>query len=167
VGKLLNPAEVSQQLAQQLSALGYPGFASMRAAWHRNPAEVVLYALAQTELEPRVAEALPWVLLHYPDMDHQWLLSQARLNNLSNRLGFTVSLARRAAERHDQQETVAYEVLTALEEELSKSRLDLEDDFGNPSMSAGEREWVRSNRSADAEYWHVVTDWRPEHLQHV
>lgn len=155
------------ELTRQLSALGYPGFASMRVGWRRNPAEVLVLALSQEVLEPRVAEALPWVLLHYPDMDHDWLLRQARLENLSNRLGFTVSLARAAAERRNQQESSAYKTLTRLEEELRKSRLDFEDTYGNPSMHEGEREWVRTNRSSDAQYWHILTDWRPEHLQYA
>jgi len=49
------------ELASDLAALGYPGFAHMRPRrWVlKNPAEVLLAALAQDDLEPRLVEALP------------------------------------------------------------------------------------------------------------
>lgn len=157
----------ASELPRQLSALGYPGFASVRAGWHRNPADVLLLLLLSQEvLESRVAEALPWVLLHYTDMDRGYLVREARLRNLSNRLGFAVSLALRVAERRNEQGSKAYQVLTALQDELRESRLASEDTFGHP-MPEAEREWVRSNRSPDAEYWHVLSDWKPEHLQYA
>ncbi len=52
----------SQRLAQQLGSLGYLGFAYLRATKKRNPAEVLLTALAQENLESRLTEALPWLL---------------------------------------------------------------------------------------------------------
>ncbi len=156
----------ASELPRQLSALGYPGFASVRAGWHRNPADVLLLVLSQEVLDSRTAEALPWVLLHYTDMDCGYLVREARLRNLSNRLGFAVSLALRVAERRNEQGSKAYEVLAALQDELRESRLACEDLFGYP-MTEAEREWVRSNRSPDAEYWHVLSDWKPEHLQYA
>ncbi len=94
----LNPVgsqtQTLQQVAEELSALGYPGFAYMRSKKRRNPAEVLVAALKQENLEARLAEALPWVLLNYPNLAWKWLLDQARLHNLQNRLGFLVSLAR-------------------------------------------------------------------------
>src|SRR5271165_1964032 len=49
------PAELpkghSQNLPQQLAALGYPGFAYLRGAIKRNPAEVLVTALAEDNLE--------------------------------------------------------------------------------------------------------------------
>jgi len=81
-----------EEFASMVSALGYPGFAYMRSRTReRNPAEVLLEALKQDNLEPRVVEALPWLLLHYWDMDQVWLVRQAKLNNLQNRLGFVAS----------------------------------------------------------------------------
>ena len=83
----------SEEFAKTLSALGYPGFAYRKArVRERNPAEVLLEALKQDSLESRVVEALPWLLLQYWDMDREWLVRQAKLNDLQNRLGFVVSL---------------------------------------------------------------------------
>ena len=43
-----------------LGALGYPGFSYLRARRRRNPAEVLLEALNQPNLDARVVEGLPW-----------------------------------------------------------------------------------------------------------
>jgi hypothetical protein len=89
-----------EEFASMVSALGYPGFAYMKSRTReRNPAEVLLEALKQDNLEPRVIEALPWLLLHYWDMDLVWLARQAELNDLQNRLGFVASLARQVSKR--------------------------------------------------------------------
>src|SRR3989338_3196143 len=52
-------------LARDVAGLGYPGFAYLRSRhWTpKNPGEVLLTALAQDDLEPRLVEALPWLLL--------------------------------------------------------------------------------------------------------
>src|SRR2546422_488072 len=88
-GAAANP----DKLARQLSGLGYPGFAHL-AALKANPAAVVLEALLQKDLEVRFAEALPWVLLTYPDLDWSWLVRHAKLQDAQNRLGFLVALAK-------------------------------------------------------------------------
>ncbi len=155
----------SRELAQQLTALGYPGFAYMRSSWRRNPAEVVLTALAQENLESRLAEALPWVLFHHPQADHNWLVAQARLHNLQNRLGFVVSLARRVAERTGRVQEQRQ--LSELEVRLQGSRLAKEDTLCQSFLSAAEREWLRQNRPTEAQYWNLLTDWKLEHLRYV
>lgn len=157
----------TDSLAKQLSALGYPGFQYLRAGWVRNPAAVLVDALQQDGLDSRVAEALPWVLLNYPDLDREWLLREARLRNLTNRLGFVVSLAMRVEEQRGNVDSSLYLNLTAFESALRLSRLEAEFTFGGPMMSTEQQEWVRQNRSKDAEYWHVLTTWQPEHLQYV
>ena len=54
---------------QSLSRLGYPGFAHRRhPGVTRNPVEVLLRALAFDDLDPRLAEALPWLLLRFEDL---------------------------------------------------------------------------------------------------
>jgi len=156
-----------KSLAQQFAALGYPGFAYMRGAPRRNPAEVLLTALAQDNLESRLTEALPWVLLHYPEMNPDWLRDQARLRNLSNRLGFIVSLAKGAAGKMGDTNSTRYRCLDHLETQLRESRLDKEDTLCQESLSDREREWLLETRPTDADYWHVLTDWRPEHLQYA
>ena len=53
-------------LAHGLASLGYPGFAHLRGATRKvNPAEFLLSALSQRNLEARVAEGLPWLVLRY------------------------------------------------------------------------------------------------------
>ena len=154
------------QLAMDLGRLGYPGFAYMKGGWTKNPAEVLLTALAQPKLDSRVAEALPWLLLHYPDLDHAWLVSQARLLNLTNRLGFFVDLAKRVATKNGA-ESAQYRALAQLSNQLRPSRLAEEDTLGQESLTPAEVEWLRANRSEDAQFWNVLTDWRPEHLQYA
>jgi transcriptional regulator with XRE-family HTH domain len=157
-----------QLLARQLSGLGYPGFAYLRAGKKENPAVMLLSALSQKDLEARLAEALPWVLLHYgADMDATWLVQQARLRNLTNKLGFVVDLARRAAELHGTTDSRHYVSLGQLWESLRQSRLDVEDTLCQSHVSQNEREWIRQARSADAEFWHLLTNWHPEHLQYA
>jgi transcriptional regulator with XRE-family HTH domain len=163
-----SPSVDPQFLARQLSGLGYPGFAYLRASKKENPAVVLLTALAQKDLEARLAEALPWVLLHYgADMDTTWLVQQARLRNLSNKLGFVVDLARRAAEQQDTPTSRHYVSLGQLRENLRQSRLDVEDTLCQSHVSQNERAWLRQARSTDAEYWHLLTNWQPEHLQYA
>jgi transcriptional regulator with XRE-family HTH domain len=157
----------TDSLSRKLSALGYPGFQYMRAGWTRNPAEVLLEALQQDDLDSRVAEALPWVLLNYPDLDRDWLLREARMRNLTNRLGFVVSLAMQVEEQRGRKATAVFRRLAELEKLLEASRLEAEFTFGPRLSSTRQQEWVRQNRSAQAEQWHVLTTWLPKHLQYV
>lgn len=157
----------TNSLARQLSALGYPGYSYMRAGWTKNPAEVLLTALQQEGLDARVAEALPWVLLNYPDLDHDWLLKEARTHNLTNRLGFVVSLAMLVEEQRGNRNSAVYHLLSKFKDVLTQSRLEAECTFGNPVTSAAQKEWVRQNRPTNAAEWHVLTTWRPEHLQYA
>jgi transcriptional regulator with XRE-family HTH domain len=55
----------SQRLdfSAELGALGYPGFSYLRVRRRRNPAEVLLEALTEPDLDSRVAEGVPWVAL--------------------------------------------------------------------------------------------------------
>ena len=154
-----------EQLAKQLAALEYPGFAYLRSGWTRNPAEVLLCALAQDNLESRVAEALPWLVLHYPDMDNDFLVREAHRRMLSNKLGFVVSLAKQVAERS--QNHPGQTELARLEQKLAENKLERETTFSQESMSQVEREWLKQNRSSQAEYWHVLSDWKAEHLQYA
>jgi hypothetical protein len=155
-------------LARQLSGLGYPGFAYLHSGKKENPAVVVLSALAQDHLKARLAEALPWILIRYgADMDATWLVQQARLRNLPNKLGFVADLALRALERRNETGSWRYSALSTLRETLTRSRLDVEDTLCETSVSLKEREWLRQARSSDAEFWHLLTNWQPEHLQYA
>src|SRR5260370_13321966 len=91
-----SPVE-SAKLSLQLTALGYPGFAHLRARPRRNPAEVLLTALNAADLDIRVTEGLPWLALAYADMDWDWMVQNAKLLDRQNRLGFVVTLASQLA----------------------------------------------------------------------
>jgi transcriptional regulator with XRE-family HTH domain len=170
---LLPPAEeehfavTSDELAYNLGRLGYPGFAYLRGGRLKNPGDVLLAALAQPTLDSRVAEALPWLILHYSELDWDWVVMRARLCNLTNRLGFVADLARRVAEREGETDSSRYHALTRLSERLRQSRLDVEDTFGQESLTEPERNWLRTNRPAEAEFWHLLTNWQPEFLQYT
>jgi hypothetical protein len=130
-----------------------------------NPADLLLTALMSAELEPRLAEALPWVVWQHPHLDWTWLVSQAKLHDLQNRLGFVVALARAVAECH--QDSPAVAALSEVEAQLERSRLVREDTLGRESMTEAERRWLRSHRPAAARHWHVLTGLVPEHLEYA
>jgi len=154
----------AEKLARDLSRLGYPGFAYMRGGWLKNPGEVLLSAVAQPNLDSRLAEALPWLLLHYSDVDSDWLVRQARLLNLTNRLGFVVDLAKQVLERNSETNSPRYWALTRLSETLGAGRLAGEDTLGQ-SLTETERNWFRANRPQEARFWNLLTNWQPEFLQ--
>jgi transcriptional regulator with XRE-family HTH domain len=145
-------------LAHELALLGYPGFAHLRRGAKRvNPAEFLVSALAQNNLEARVAEGLPWVVLRYPDLPFDWLVREVRVHNLQNRLGFVVTLGQRAAGRND---------LQLLEQRLVDSKLVKEDSFCK-ELSEPERRWLREHSSDEARQWHLLSDLRPDTLRYV
>lgn len=158
----------NQSLAEELAKLGYPGFAYLRSRRRaRNPAEVLLAALANDDLEARLAEALPWVLLEFGNqLDLDWLVQHAKLNNLQNRLGFVANLARRVAQQHpNYQEQVP--VLRQLEQSLERSRLLQEDTLCQASLPQAKLQWLAAHRPPEAVDWNLLTDWRPEYLRYV
>lgn len=152
------------QLARELSGLGYPGFSHLRSR-KANPAVVVLQALLQNDLEARLAEALPWVLLKYPDMDWTWLVRHAKLNDVQNRLGFLVAVAKSLAAGVPENE-FAFEQLSEVERSLERARLAREDTLCRESMPAAERDWLKMHRSALARHWNLLTGLTPEQLSY-
>jgi transcriptional regulator with XRE-family HTH domain len=160
-------AVTGDELSRSLSRLGYPGFAYLRAGWMKNPGEVLLAALARPQLDSRVAEALPWLLLNYPNLDHHWLVTQARLLNVTNRLGFVVDLARSVAGANGELDSSRYRALSKLADSLRHGRLEAEDTLAQESLTQAERDWLRAHRPPEAQAWHVLTDWRPELLQYA
>ena len=113
----------------------------------------------------RLTEALPWVLLQYPDLDWKWLVSQAKANELQNKLGFLTSLARRVAEASSRHHTAKQ--LSDWEAVLCRARLLREKTLCHDALSQAERTWLRSNRSKEAEHWGLLTDLSLEHLSNV
>lgn len=163
-------ASTDAELTRQLSALGYRGFAHVRPARRRNPAEVLLVALGKDNLEARVAEALPWLLLQYGAMSEvcrEWMVKQARLLGLTNRLGFTVTLAKQVAEGKGETTSDVYRALVQMEQELFRTRLAEPDTFCQGHLSPRQCEWLENARPAAARQWNLLTNWQPEHLQYA
>jgi transcriptional regulator with XRE-family HTH domain len=154
-------------LVRDLCSLGYPGFSYSRPRRRKlkNPGDVLLAALAQPELEARLVEALPWLLLKYADVDRQWLVKEAKAHDLQNRLGFVASLACSLAEKANDQERA--QALRTLQEELEHSRLVREDTFGKASVPEPERRWLEQHRPEAARHWNVLTDWTADTLRYA
>lgn len=131
-----------------------------------NPGELLLRALTLDELEPRLIEALPWLLLRFEGFDTEALAVWARTRDLQNRLGFTVSLARRVAEHNPSYQSRRDE-LRRFEGLLEPSRLVREDTLGRRETSRRMRKWLRANRSRDARHWNLLTDLKVEHLPYA
>jgi hypothetical protein len=145
--------------------LGYPGFSHLKARRKKNPAEVLLSALSAQDLNSRLTEALPWVMLKYSDLDWNSLIREVKVRDLQNRLGFVTSVARAVAERQGDQ--VKAELLRSKEAALARSRLLMEDTLCRDSLTKTERQWLNTARSKDAKYWRLLTDLRPEHLSYA
>ena len=161
-GAPVNP----EKLARQLAGLGYPGFAHLRPSSKANPAAVVLEALLQPDLEVRLSEALPWVLLTYPELDWQWLVDHSKRHDVQNRLGFVVAVARVVAARHADF-SPADARLAAAEQQLERARLAREDTLGRESMPSAERRWLVDNRSPVARHWNMLTSLTDDQLSYA
>ncbi|MGA7358719.1 MAG: helix-turn-helix transcriptional regulator [Candidatus Sulfotelmatobacter sp.] len=116
-----------RDFSAELGALGYPGFSYLRGRRRRNPAEVLLEALNEPNLDARVAEGLPWLAMTYVDMDWDWLVRNAKVHDRQNRLGFAVSLASEVSEGRKESEWAGK--LRSCLEVLERSRLAREDTF--------------------------------------
>jgi transcriptional regulator with XRE-family HTH domain len=143
-----------------LGALGYEPFGYLRGKVF-NPWTVLLSALRQNDLPSRVVEALPWVVLHYPDQNQEWLVERAKLHDLQNRLGYVAALALELAVGDGAGK------LRDLVMALEPSRLAREDTLCHDSMTETERRWLRKQRPPQAEHWNLLTDLRREHLPYA
>lgn len=163
----LDPGTADAEVEQGLARLGYPGLAyRMKPGQRRNPTNLLLMALALDDLDPRLGEALPWLLVAFEGFDTETLLSRAKSRDLQNRLGFTVSLARRLAECDTTFAKRSGE-LQQLEQKLELSRLAREDTYCQARLSDRMRRWLRENRSPEAEHWNLLTDLKLEHLPYA
>ena len=155
----------SSSLATALASLGYPGFRQLRGARRKNPAVVLLAAIAAGEVEVRVIEALPWLVVEYSDLDWEWLIREAKLRDLQNRLGFVVTLARQVAEKRG--DASAAGRLREIEEVLDRARLVRENTLCQASLSVAERRWLRRTRPVEASHWNLLTDLNAQFLPYA
>ena len=144
----------AEEATAALGAVGYPGFAYLRNRRPLNPADLLLRALRAGDVDARVVEALPWVLLRYADLDWAWLVREAKVDDLQNRLGFLVSVARQLAELRGQTGTAKR--LTEQEQTLEGSRLQREGAF-RESLTDAERRWLHENRPPHAAHWNMLS----------
>lgn len=159
-------AHSSEILKARLGNLGYPGFAYM-AHEHENadPLSVLLDALSTEDLDPRVTEALPWVLAHRTDLDWRKLTDQVRLRNLQNRLGFLIEVSVEAAKRA-RLEDVAVRLEPWLHW-MREARLFREDTLCKNSLTHVERRRLRRNRPKAARFWRLFTDLNAKEVANV
>jgi transcriptional regulator with XRE-family HTH domain len=150
------------RLRLELAGLGYPGFAHLPRRARRNPAEVLLSALNEAELDSRVVEGLPWLALEYADMDWDWAVQKAKLLDRQNRLGFVATLALQLAAKSSNQRRARR--LREYGAVLDRSRLVKEDTLCHDSLTEAERSWLRVNRSEEAKHWNLLTDMKLEDL---
>jgi len=155
----------SAALAVELASLGYPGFRHLAHAPTQNPATLLLAAIAGSDVEVRVVEALPWVATQYHQLDWEWLIREARLRDLQNRLGFLVTLARQVAEQKCDSSTV--QRLQEVQEILDRARLVREDTLCQASLSRAERQWLRRSRPREAVHWNLLTDLQARFLPYA
>jgi transcriptional regulator with XRE-family HTH domain len=152
----------SDSVRAELAALGYPGFAHVRGKRRHNPSEVLLTALNEADLDARVTEGLPWLAVTYADMDWDWLVQNAKVSDLQNRLGFVATVAfQLASQSKDQRALGKLREYVAV---LDRSRLAKEDTLCHDSLTEAEREWLRGNRPPEAEHWNLLTDMKAENL---
>jgi len=155
----------SERLRAELAGLGYPGFAHLRGRRRNNPAEVLLHALNESNLDSRVVEGLPWLVVRYADMNWDWLVQNAKVFDRQNRLGFVATLALQLAakSREPQRSRKLAEYVGVLD----RSRLVKEDTLCHDSMTEAERKWLRANRPPEAKRWNLLTDMKAENLPHA
>ena len=155
----------SASLATALANLGYPGFRHLFGGPRDNPAVVLLAAISRDDVEVRVMEGLPWLVVQYNDLDWDWLTREAKVRDAQNRLGFVVTLGRRIAEKRGAD--AAQRKLREVEDALDRARLAREDSLCQGSFSEAERGWLRLARPADAQHWNLLTDLDAEHLPYA
>ncbi len=140
----------------QLCRLGYPGFAHLTKVGRRpRPDALLLAVLAQPDADARVVAALPWLVIVFQgQLDFGWMVRQAKLQDLQNRLGFLLQWA-----------GVDTPGGLMAVRELDCARLLRESTLCWDSMPAPTREWMRANRSPLAVHWNVLTRLQAEDVR--
>ncbi len=165
------PLEPSQgsvdenELQADLGRLGYPGFAYIHGKPRRNPAQLLFSALDRSDLDSRLVEALPWLAYTFADMDWDWLVTNAKVRDRQNRLGYVVALARKFGK--EGMGSGRLKKLVASQSLLERSRLAAEDTLCHDSMTQTERKWLRSHRSHEARHWNLLTDLNVRNLAYA
>ncbi len=161
-----HPAKwTSASIANAVANLGYAAFRHLRKGRASNPALVLLAALASSDLESRVVESLPWLVLEYYDLDWDWLTREVKVRDAQNRLGFIVTLGRQLAQKRGA--AAVSNRLREIEELLDRARLAREGTLCQQSLSETERRWLMKERPAEAAHWNLLTDLNVEVLPYA
>ena len=161
------PMAGNERLRNELAALGYPGFSHVKGSPRRNPAEVLLRALNEANLDNRVVEGLPWLALTYAELDWDWTVRSAKLLDRQNRLGFVTEMAYQLGERASETHPEHLRKLKEYTAVLDRSRLVKEDTLCHDSLTEAERTWLRPNRPPEAVHWNLLTDMRAQNLPYA
>lgn len=148
--------------AAELGALGYPKFSYIEKKGAPDAATFLSDTLSESDLDPRVAEGLPWVVLTNPKMDWEWLRNRVSQHRRQNGLGFVVELAVELANRQGDADTAS--ILGHQLEIMELMLVAEESTFCHDSMTASEREWLRHHRSLTAAHWNILSDMKSEDL---
>lgn len=160
---VLSPVS-DEKLGSDLAGLGYPGFSHLKRSRPKNPAVLLLSALNADERDVRLVEALPWLVLTFPNMEWKTLTMTAKAYDLQNRLGFVTSVAREVAEHRGHSATA--QKLKRYETELERSLLVREETLCNETMTVTERRWLSNRRPEAAKRWNLMTDLSPQNLNY-
>lgn len=155
----------SDQAAKALGVLGYEPFAYLARGRPLNPAEVLVAVLRTDDVDARVVEALPWLLVRYSDLNWEWVVRSVKQDDGQNRLGFVLSLGKGLAE--SLRDSRAATSLGEWEQRLEKSRLQEDDTFSRHTLTKAEVNWLRAHRSPEAARWNLLSTLSVESLQHV
>ena len=117
---------------------------------------LALEVLRKSNAELRTVEALVWHLSYFKNLDSTWLVAQAKLRNLQNRLGFLASLAN---------ELTPQPHLQVLLHQLEPARLAALHTLCNDAMpSAFRRHLLKDNRPHLAQHWNLLTNLQTDRL---
>jgi len=154
-----------EQLTVDLATLGYKGFSHYKPSRQKNPADVLLSALNADNRDARLIEALPWLVLAFPDMEWHDVKRVVKMYDLQNRLGFVLSVALGLAEQRQDKSTAA--TLSRREADLVPSMLVREGTLCNDKMTNAERRWLATNRTDDARRWRILASLSPQLVRYA
>jgi hypothetical protein len=152
-------SELSDQdwMYDELANLGYPCFAHYRKGpASYTPGRFLAHVLDLADVEPRIVEALPWLVYAFPLMEWAWLIEEMRRRGRQNRLGFLVDLAIELAEALGEADRVHQ--LLPQRDLLNMFKLDHEDTLCRLYRTEGMLNRRRDRRSATAARWNIVSD---------
>jgi transcriptional regulator with XRE-family HTH domain len=155
----------SPSLAAAIAGLGYPGFRQRNGGKRQNPATVLLAAISTGDIEVRILESLPWLAVEYNNLNWEWLIREAKVRDVQNRLGFIVTLARQIAEQRG--DSAAAGTLRGAQETLERARLAREDTLCQASLTEVERRWLRRTRPREARHWKLLSDLKARLLPYA